>query len=167
MPCNNPRGCNCYSHDVAKHLCEFYAEPRPFDPFVDKAAPLPSRSGAVKFDGGKIDPTYLTEGFPRAFLALAAVCDYGFRKYGVRGGWRGVENGIARYSAAEARHELMPQIEGPYDSESGLAHMAHRAWNLLAVLEKSLEAGELEIRRGNDIDPDGKPILGTAAKILG
>jgi hypothetical protein len=125
---------------------------------------LTLESEGVKHDAEKIDPSFVLEYFPRALLAIAAVSEYGARKY-TRGDWRNVDNGIARYGAALVRHQLAPHIEGPYDGlDSGLSHLAQQAWNTLAVLEKAIELGAIEIRRGNDI-VGGKPILGSSKKI--
>lgn len=117
-----------------------------------------------KLDQGKIDPTFVTQYFPRALLAVSAVAGYGARKY-TRDGWRTVPGALARYSAAMMRHHLLKDIEGPYDEgDSGLAHLAQRCWNDLAELELALLTGAVEIRCGNDI-VDGKPVLGTSKKI--
>jgi len=135
---------------------------RPFDSAISEGFPMPK--AGVKFDAAKIDPTFVLEYFPRALLAISAVAEYGARKY-TRGGWKTVDNGIMRYGAAKVRHQLLQYMEGPYDDgDSGLAHKAQEAWNVLAELEKALELGALEIRRGNEIE-NGKPILGTAKKI--
>ena len=121
-------------------------------------------NGGIKYDAEKIDPSFVLEYFPRALLAIAAVSEYGARKY-TRGGWETVDNGILRYGAALARHQLAQHIEGPYDdSDSGLSHLAQQAWNTLAVLEKAIEFGAIEIRRGNDL-VGGEPILGSSKKI--
>lgn len=101
----------------------------------------PEPKGVMKLDQGKTDPTYLAEYFPRALLAIADICDYGFKKYGARGGWKKVDRAYERYSAAHARHDLAPAIEGSFDLESHFLHVAHRAWNALAVLELMLERG--------------------------
>lgn len=118
----------------------------------------------VKYDQAKIDPTFVLEYFPRALMAISTVAEYGERKY-TRGGWKTVPNAIPRYSAALMRHVMAQYLEGPYDeNDSGLSHAAQLAWNALAILEKALEGGVIENRRGNDI-VGGKPVLGTAKKI--
>lgn len=116
----------------------------------------------LKFDDGKINPSFVFEYFPLALLAVSSVAEYGARKY-TRDGWRTVPNRKARYTAADDRHRLKEYIEGPYDDgDSGHAHAAQHAWNALARLQAMLEDGDIELRRGNDIGSDGKPILGTA-----
>lgn len=76
--------------------------------------------------------------FPKALLEVAKVSDFGAQKY-ERGGWKTVPDGIERYFDALGRHLLNFQIEGTFDKESGLRHMAHLAWNALAVLELQLQ----------------------------
>lgn len=129
------------------------------------------KGGASKYDANKI-PLYqgFKRYFPRAALAVALVSEYGFRKYGTWGGWHDVPDGVNRYTDAKSRHDTMQDIEGPYDDlDSGLAHAAQEAWNALAKLELALEQGQIELRRGNEIEfVNGKPqpILGTAKKVL-
>lgn len=122
--------------------------------------------GAKKLDANKV-PIYegCIQYFPRALMAVAMVSEYGFRKYGAWGGWRGVLDGVVRYTSAKYRHGLMQEIEGPYDvGDSGLSHAAQEAWNALAKLERLLEANAIENRRGNEI-VDGKPVLNTARAV--
>lgn len=92
----------------------------------------------AKDDASKPPVALVFESFPRALLEVAKVAGYGCKKY-TRGGWKEVPDAITRYSDAGARHELYRHIEGETDPESGLLHLAHQAWNVLAVLEKTLE----------------------------
>lgn len=91
----------------------------------------------AKDDTGKIPVGLLFESFPRALLEVAKVAGYGERKY-TRGGWVTVPQGEYRYADAEGRHLLNQYIEGDKDPESELLHLAHKAWNALAVLELKL-----------------------------
>lgn len=119
--------------------------------------------GAVKFDGGKA-PVYqgFLNRFPRAIMGVAMVSEYGFRKYGTFDGWEKVPNALPRYTDAKDRHGLLQSIEGGYDAkDSGLPHALQEAWNAMARAELLLQAGAIEITRGNEIK-DGKPVLGTA-----
>lgn len=130
----------------------------------EEAGALPP--GAKKYDGGKAPiGRGLINRFPRALQAIALVSEYGARKYGAYDGWEQLPDAKARYNDALGRHDLLASIEGPYDdNDSGLAHWAQRAWNALATLELALRDGTLEMRRGNDIGEDGKPILGSNLK---
>lgn len=101
----------------------------------------------MKYDNGKLLGAIVVEDFPRALKAIAEIGTYGAQKY-KRSSWHTVPNGIQRYSDAEFRHLLDINIEGKYsrDRESGLLHMAHRAWNVLAVLELELRKIEQEVK---------------------
>jgi hypothetical protein len=92
----------------------------------------------AKDDNSKPPVALVFESFPRALIEVAKVAGYGEKKY-TRGGWISVEDGINRYLAAAGRHELKRYIEGEYDiSDSNLWHLAHQAWNIMAVLELKL-----------------------------
>lgn len=133
---------------------------------IDPSKPWPAERTYVepgkKFDSEK--PPVVSGAlnyFPRALMAVAMDSEYGFRKYKKWGGWRSVPEGKQRYLDADGRHMLMEPIEGLYDAESGLAHAQMHAWDALARLDKMLEDGDIELRRGNEIGPDGKPIPNT------
>lgn len=70
------------------------------------------------------------EYFPTAIAEVARVSEFGAKKYDW-GNWRFVDNGAERYTEALGRHLLAPGT----DSESGLEHAAHAAWNAMARLE--------------------------------
>lgn len=72
--------------------------------------------------------------FPQALEAVAQVSAFGASKY-TWNGWRSVPDGPARYGDALVRHLTKEFVEGANDSDSGLAHAAHAAWNALARLE--------------------------------
>lgn len=98
-----------------------------------------SPPGAVKYDAGK-SPIYRggLGYFPRAISHVAAVSAFGATKYAWEG-WRYVDDGLNRYSDAMVRH-LAAEAEGQIvDSDSGLLHAAHCAWNALARLELILQ----------------------------
>lgn len=109
--------------------------------------------------------------FARSMVTVAFVSEYGSRKYAKADnpyslGWQDVLNGEGRFADADERHRIkaMPFIEGDYDSESGLAHLAHKAWNALAELELALKNGRVECRIGNEIK-DGAPVPDTFKKV--
>lgn len=98
--------------------------------------------GAIKLDGGKA-PIYrgCLGYFPRAISAVATVSAFGASKYAWNG-WRGVDDGVNRYTDAMVRH-LGYEAEGEVlDPDSGLRHAAHAAWNALARLELLLSQEE-------------------------
>lgn len=100
---------------------------------------IPLSAPGAKADAGKVRPSLILDGFPRALLAIAEVGTYGAMKYS-DGGWRHVPDGIKRYTDAKDRHRLKGAIE-ERDAESGLLHAAHEAWNALAALELRLSEG--------------------------
>lgn len=94
----------------------------------------------AKFDAGKVRPSLILDDMPRAILAVAEVGTYGAEKYS-EGGWKYVDDGIARYTDAMDRHRLKEGI-GFHDEDSGLLHAAQVAWNALARLELMLREPE-------------------------
>lgn len=101
-----------------------------------------SPPGAVKYDAGKA-PVFrgAVAYFPRAIQAIAFVSAFGATKYAWEG-WRHVPDGLNRYSDAMVRHLIAEATGETVDSDSGLLHAAHAAWNALARLEKLLEDKE-------------------------
>lgn len=93
-----------------------------------------------KDDKGKVDLTFNSEYFPRALEAVARVSEFGATKYN-RNNWVGVKDAKTRYRAAMLRHELQDWNE-KLDPESKLLHLAHVAWNALAILELELKVQE-------------------------
>ncbi len=93
----------------------------------------------VKFDGGKQLTEDVFSGFSNALSAVADVGTFGANKYTLNG-WETVPDGERRYSNASGRHRLARQSGQAVDVDSGLAHLAHEAWNILAVLELSIRA---------------------------
>ena len=76
-------------------------------------------------------------------LALEAVTDvtvFGCFKHGRLGGWRLVSSFPYVYTQKKLRHATRELLDpGGYDEESGLRHLAHEAWNALALLQYALE----------------------------
>jgi hypothetical protein len=102
---------------------------------IDRA-PAGDPIHAQKKDAGKL-PIFrgVYKYFSRALRSVAAVSFFGFQKYGKWGGWRKVPEARERYFDALLRH-LACDAEGEkIDPESGLPHLAHAAWNALAILE--------------------------------
>ena len=73
--------------------------------------------------------------FSRALQVVVDVGTYGAKKY-TRNGWATVPEGSQRYTDALVRHLLAIDVDPDgLDKETGLPHLAHVAWNALAVLE--------------------------------
>ena len=91
-----------------------------------------------KYDTGKPMVGLMKLDFHLALIAVAEVTSYGVKKYNQPGSWRTVENAFERYEDALGRHDR----QGTHElrcTESGLTHLAHRAWNALATLQLMLE----------------------------
>lgn len=111
----------------------------------------------AKLDQGKQRPALIYEGFCRALSAVADIGTFGAKKY-TDNGWVSVENGHDRYTNAMHRHLLAEARGEKVDSDSGLLHSAHAAWNALARLELELRANEalaLEQRQIGGDSPKG------------
>ena len=102
----------------------------------------------VKNDDGKSQLLLLLLSyFPRALRSVCGVSTFGASKY-CPFGWESVDHARMRYSEALVRH-LFAESEGEeVDSDSGLHHDAHVAWNALARLELRLREKEDGIERG-------------------
>lgn len=75
-----------------------------------------------KLDNGKVRPSLVLGDMANAILAVSEVAAFGAAKYS-DGNWLLVEGAIS-----------------DVDSESGLLHAAHEAWNALVVLELKLRS---------------------------
>lgn len=89
---------------------------------------FPELQPGRKDDNDKILAGLLKD-FAPALLQVAEVGTFGAKKY-ARGNWLKVENGVERYSDALWRHLLQHGV----DPESGIDHLAHAAWNILALI---------------------------------
>lgn len=74
--------------------------------------------------------------FANALWEVGKVGTFGANKY-TDSGWIEVDNAIERYSSAMLRHYLQYKSGVYNDPESGFSHLAHVAWNALAILELS------------------------------
>ena len=72
--------------------------------------------------------------FANALWEVGQVGTFGANKY-TDSGWIEVDNAIERYSSAMLRHYLQYKSGQIDDPESGFSHLAHVAWNALAILE--------------------------------
>lgn len=91
-----------------------------------------------KRDAGKLLAAIPFEDFPDALLELFGVCTFGAEKYS-RSSWKQVEGKETRYNDARARH-FSSSFSEDLDPESGYDHLAHEAWNCLALLQLKKEA---------------------------
>lgn len=95
----------------------------------------------MKYDEGKPNLFLVFSGFNKALLDVGYIGTFGARKY-TPNGWKDVENLYERYSSALLRHmfaAISPGVKGTYDNETGRLHLAHVAWNALALTEHMLK----------------------------
>ena len=91
-------------------------------------------TAGAKCDAGKNRMGLVLKGFSRAVQDMCQVGTFGAAKYTPEG-WKDVPDGEARYMDALLRH-LFAHMSGELkDSDSGLPHLAHAAWNVLAIAE--------------------------------
>lgn len=112
-------------------------------PSTSEADPngLAAHEAGAKLDAGKRRPQLVLGAFAKALGKVVDVGTYGAVKYSPNG-WLSVPDGIDRYGEALYRH-LLADLEGEVlDPESNLEHLAHAAWNILAVIELKLREKE-------------------------
>ena len=104
-----------------------------------------------KADAGKRRPSLIQVGFAKAIRLVQATMEYGGIKYEAHS-WRKVPDAKARYLEAAERHrqdrmlwlqEHPAEHIGAVDHESGLPHIAHEVFNLMALMELCI---------GNEVD---------------
>lgn len=88
----------------------------------------------AKLDAGKPNLDLVLGEFSRALVQVGEVGTFGAKKYTPRG-WLSVPSAIERYSSAMLRHYFAHRRGEKLDPDTGLPHLAHAAWNALAVLE--------------------------------
>ena len=94
-------------------------------------------SGA-KLDHGKDRMGLVLNGFALALREVSKVGTFGANKY-TDNGWKEVPKGISRYTDAMYRHLNDEAVGEQIDTDSGLLHSAHTAWNALARLNLLIE----------------------------
>lgn len=102
---------------------------------------------AIRHDGGKPRYDLLP---PQALLELVKIYTMGAEKYEPRNWEKGMA--YSRCYASLMRHLQSFWMGTDLDGESGLHHMAHVAWNALAILQYQL------LRTGEDDRPRVKSI---------
>lgn len=103
---------------------------------------VPSESEGKKYDTGKPMVGTILRIFPRALFAIGSVIEYGTHKYPDPDNWSKNKNIESRYFDSAIRHMLKYFIGCKRDEESGKLHLAHAAWNLLAILEMELRSNQ-------------------------
>lgn len=93
-----------------------------------------STDKGVKLDEGKNRLALVFNGFSHALWEVGRVGTFGANKY-TDNGWQTVLNAEERYANALLRHLFSYWNGESIDRESNLDHLAHLAWNALAILE--------------------------------
>ena len=106
----------------------------PIEMYETKSSDL--HAPGVKDDSGKSRTGLMFSNFSHALLAVSEVSTYGANKY-TPNGWITVPDGRNRYTDALGRH-LLTSFSQKNDPESNLDHLAHAAWNALAILELTI-----------------------------
>ena len=88
----------------------------------------------AKLDDGKVQPSLVLDDMARAIWAVSWIGTYGAGKYSPNG-WSIVPNGMHRYTNAGYRHALKQSMGEQLDPDTEMVHLAHKAWNALAVLD--------------------------------
>ena len=107
-------------------------KPKPSCVVDQNLQPVPDQPDqTAKSDAGKLDLTLVPL---RIIWDIAAVREYGNKKYGSPDNWRNVE--IQRYRAAAFRH-FLAYLDDPQgvDEESGLKHLWHLCTNCAFLCE--------------------------------
>lgn len=104
----------------------------------------------VKGDGGKNRVGLVLGGFARALWAVAEIGTKGAAKY-TPDGWITVPNGPERYDDAKMRHWLKQHMGQEYDEDSEQLHLAHDAWNALAILDLYLREKEENVKSTDSV----------------
>ena len=95
---------------------------------------IDAHAPGAKLDAGKLRPHLVLGGFANALEQVVKVGTDGAAKYSDNG-WKSVKFAEGRYMDALGRHLLALQKGETHDPLSGSPHLAHVAWNALAVLE--------------------------------
>lgn len=104
-------------------------------------------SDGVKFDEGKPRVSLVVS---KAWLEVAKVGTMGANKYGDHNFRKGMK--WSRLADAAFRHFILYISGERVDKESGYSHLAHIAWNILALLEYEIDGiGEDDLFKGYEL----------------
>lgn len=92
-------------------------------------------SEGKKYDSNKPMTGTVLRVFPQAMNAIGACIRFGTTKYPDPNNWKKNTNALVRYNDSLVRHLTKHFLGKELDEETGLLHLAHVAWNALAILE--------------------------------
>lgn len=88
---------------------------------------------------GKVQMELVDTGFPNAMYAIAQVMTWAAENKGYKpNDWKNLPNSFMAFTGAAARHRVKRLKGEELDDESSLLHLAHEAFNVLALLETTL-----------------------------
>ena len=88
-----------------------------------------------KYDEGKSMVGTLINVFPEALMAIGKCIEFGTHKYPNPNNWKKVKGANKRYQDSLMRHLIKHNAGDIIDEETKLLHLAHMAWNALAILQ--------------------------------
>lgn len=124
-----------YTHYPVKEYPKYYMirnnEKKVKHPVYD----LTDNGKGKKYDGGKSMVGTMINVFPHALMAVGKCIEFGTHKYPNPNNWKMVEGADKRYQDSLMRHLIKHNAGQVLDEETNLLHLAHAAWNALAILE--------------------------------
>ena len=88
---------------------------------------------------GKVQMELVDTGFPNAMYAIGEVMTWAAENKGYKpNDWKNLPNSFMSFTGAAARHRVKRLKGEELDDESRLLHLAHEAFNVLALLETTL-----------------------------
>lgn len=97
-----------------------------------------------KYDTGKPMVGTLCRVFPNALMEIGKCIEFGTHKYPDPNNWKKVDGARDRYLDSLMRHLLKHYNGKMFDEETNLPHLAHAAWNALAILELEIMSGRYD-----------------------
>lgn len=98
-------------------------------------------SPGFKADKGKNRLGLIFKDFSRSLELIGEIATFGAEKY-TDHGWLHVPDAEKRYRDALYRHLLAFERGEELDPETGLNHLGHAAWNVMAILDLKLRKEE-------------------------
>ena len=88
---------------------------------------------------GKVQMELVDTGFPNALFAISEVMTWAAENKGYKpNDWKNLPDSFMAFTGAAGRHRVKRLRGEELDDESGLLHLAHEAFNVLALLETTL-----------------------------
>ena len=88
---------------------------------------------------GKVQMELVDTGFPNALYAIGRVMTWAAENKGYKpNDWKNLPDSFMAFTGAASRHRIKRLKGEELDDESGLLHLTHEAFNILALLETTL-----------------------------